>query len=680
MRKRLFWFDHSKPENKADPTQPLGTSHTNDFEVEMVAATVSHLVRQGVYSHDQIAVLTPYLGQLHKLKKRLGNSFEIVLGDRDTGELDRQGLGLDLESAPDIQKKSLGKCLTLATVDNFQGEEAEVVVISLVRSNPDGRCGFLRTSNRINVLLSRAKHGMYIFGNSATYAQVQMWSDIIAHAHTHARGLAIQAKTALLAKDLAIYNVITVAVVKNAQSPVRLARSRRAFLPVRIASVQCRALRRVIGFLARCDVQRNWHAVINVHHFAEKFALNLNIANMDGQLRISEYYDIDENGRINGIKELGEFAQVKSCPTCRGSLRNLSRYGRIVRQALLEESTKKFITWSHTESMDFENRLLDEQERLENLNFGKEILVTIGRQGQLRITGQRLHQLLSIAQWVGYGRYDPILRLYREIARYVHHVAIEEQPYQRVHDLVQHSRRRGIGSGQFLLNPSKLETRGLLLAGSLLLRCDLLILKDFMALRRQAQPNLTTILIDLATTLGDCDELIRLAKEKKYVRHETEGHIYFIQFAALVRSLFLEKLSRTFEESEEMDRMKARGEEHLAKARVLLDHHKESTSHLVKEFEIAELMLIGARYTPISMEEKRAIWLAMSKEFSGTGHWYACENGHPFTVGECGMPMEQTRCPECGAAVGGWNHQAAQGVYHDADMDALGTATGDLLL
>jgi hypothetical protein len=179
MRKRLFWFDHSRPEGKADPTQPLTTSHTNDFEVEMVAALVSHLVRQGVYAHDQIAVLTPYLGQLYRLKKRLGSSFEIVMGDRDTEDLDKQGLELDVESPPAVQKKSLGKCLTLATIDNFQGEEAAIVVISLVRSNPEVRCGFLKTSNRINVLLSRAKHGMYILGNSATYAHVPMWSDVI---------------------------------------------------------------------------------------------------------------------------------------------------------------------------------------------------------------------------------------------------------------------------------------------------------------------------------------------------------------------------------------------------------------------------------------------------------------------------------------------------------------------
>ncbi|KAK3366563.1 hypothetical protein B0H63DRAFT_405475 [Podospora didyma] len=61
----------------------------------------------------------------------------------------------------------------------------------------------------------------------------------------------------------------------------------------------------------------------------------------------------------------------------------------------------------------------------------------------------------------------------------------------------------------------------------------------------------------------------------------------------------------------------------------------------------------------------------MRKEFLGTGHWYRCTNGHPFTVGECGMPMEMARCPECGAAVGGQNHAPTEGVRRAEDIDNL---------
>lgn len=49
----------------------------------MIAALVLHLVRQGTYESKDIAVITLYLGQLQKIKKRLANSFKIVVRDRD---------------------------------------------------------------------------------------------------------------------------------------------------------------------------------------------------------------------------------------------------------------------------------------------------------------------------------------------------------------------------------------------------------------------------------------------------------------------------------------------------------------------------------------------------------------------------------------------------------------------
>ncbi|KAK5019663.1 hypothetical protein LTR16_000359 [Cryomyces antarcticus] len=136
VSKRLFWLDHSEPETGLDPQQMTATSYTNDFEVEMTAALVSHLVRQGVYKVNDIAVLTPYLGQLRKFKKRLADSFEIVINDLDLEELGKEGEEFHGKSSPTpVSKTTLLQTLKVATVDNFQGNEAAVVVISLVRSN-----------------------------------------------------------------------------------------------------------------------------------------------------------------------------------------------------------------------------------------------------------------------------------------------------------------------------------------------------------------------------------------------------------------------------------------------------------------------------------------------------------------------------------------------------------------
>lgn len=53
----------------------------------------------------------------------------------------------------------------MSTIDNFQGEEARIVIVSLTRSNAAGKIGFLSEAQRVNVLLSRARDGLILVGN-----------------------------------------------------------------------------------------------------------------------------------------------------------------------------------------------------------------------------------------------------------------------------------------------------------------------------------------------------------------------------------------------------------------------------------------------------------------------------------------------------------------------------------
>jgi len=93
----------------------------------------------------------------------------VVLSARD--ELDLRSLDEHTEGSEEGPAKahafkSLDKRVRLASIDNFQGEESKVVIVSLVRSNERGQLGFLSVLNRVNVLLSRAMHGMYLIGNA----------------------------------------------------------------------------------------------------------------------------------------------------------------------------------------------------------------------------------------------------------------------------------------------------------------------------------------------------------------------------------------------------------------------------------------------------------------------------------------------------------------------------------
>lgn len=191
MQKNVYWLDHDHFEEGKN-SEMHHKSHSNIWEVEMVHALIRHIVRQGVYKSSDIAVLTPYTGQLQKLRSAMRNDFEIILSDRDQDALDKDGFTEGDTSPPHetaelhsthrktvLEKKTLSDLLRIATVDNFQGEEAKVIIVSLVRSNNEKRVGFLRTTNRINVLLSRAQHGMYLIGNSDTYSNIDMWQKVI---------------------------------------------------------------------------------------------------------------------------------------------------------------------------------------------------------------------------------------------------------------------------------------------------------------------------------------------------------------------------------------------------------------------------------------------------------------------------------------------------------------------
>jgi len=64
--------------------------------------------------------------------------------------------------------KPLRHLITVNTVDGFQGQERDIIVISMVRNNDDGNIGFLRDLRRMNVAITRARMKLFIMGDSKT--------------------------------------------------------------------------------------------------------------------------------------------------------------------------------------------------------------------------------------------------------------------------------------------------------------------------------------------------------------------------------------------------------------------------------------------------------------------------------------------------------------------------------
>lgn len=120
-------------------------SYYNEAEAAVVAAEATRLFEAGVAAAD-VGIITPYVAQIGKIRA--------ALQDQATPA------GTDLDA------------VKVATVDSFQGSEREAIVVSFVRSNPQGFSGFLtfpaEGPRRLNVALTRARRRCVLVGNFDT--------------------------------------------------------------------------------------------------------------------------------------------------------------------------------------------------------------------------------------------------------------------------------------------------------------------------------------------------------------------------------------------------------------------------------------------------------------------------------------------------------------------------------
>jgi helicase required for RNAi-mediated heterochromatin assembly 1 len=142
-----FFVTHEWPETKDE-----NGSSSNLHEAAMLVGLVDYLVLNGVTT-EEITILTFYNGQRKLILKCLRE--HVNLGSRRSS-------------------------FKVVTVDSYQGEENDIVLLSLVRSNEKQSIGFLDVENRVCVAISRAKRGFYIFGNGLLLcSQSETWQSIV---------------------------------------------------------------------------------------------------------------------------------------------------------------------------------------------------------------------------------------------------------------------------------------------------------------------------------------------------------------------------------------------------------------------------------------------------------------------------------------------------------------------
>ncbi|CAG8473184.1 15643_t:CDS:10 [Racocetra fulgida] len=98
-QKNVYFVDHRYSEDSGDNEFAMN-SHSNTYEAKMIVEIVKYFVRNGYDKPGQIAVLTPYLGQLIKIRDVLSKSFVVVIDERD------DQLITDMEESIDDENKN----------------------------------------------------------------------------------------------------------------------------------------------------------------------------------------------------------------------------------------------------------------------------------------------------------------------------------------------------------------------------------------------------------------------------------------------------------------------------------------------------------------------------------------------------------------------------------------------
>ena len=133
-----------------------GTSTTNIDEAALLIRYLTCLlITLPGENLPSVAVISPYKEQIHLLNELLEN----------TGEM-----------------QPFKDRISVNTIDSFQGQERDIVCISLTRSNAEGSIGFLADIRRMNVAMTRARKKLIVIGDSATLARHPFYAGFIEYA------------------------------------------------------------------------------------------------------------------------------------------------------------------------------------------------------------------------------------------------------------------------------------------------------------------------------------------------------------------------------------------------------------------------------------------------------------------------------------------------------------------
>lgn len=127
---------------------------------------------QSFYNPEEYFILRQHLDNLLVIVGDQPISIGIISPYREQVIAIQDAIVKDFDHFPDAN-------IEVNTIDAFQGQERDVIYISMVRSNDMGEIGFLKDTRRMNVAMTRAKKKLIIIGDSATLSSFPFYNDFL---------------------------------------------------------------------------------------------------------------------------------------------------------------------------------------------------------------------------------------------------------------------------------------------------------------------------------------------------------------------------------------------------------------------------------------------------------------------------------------------------------------------
>lgn len=153
----IDWIDTPEELEFREQQAGDGVSRQNPAEAELTLQSLKdYFTKIGkdriLYERIDVGIISPYRGQVSLLRRMLRR---------------------------DAFWKPFRHLVTINTIDGFQGQERDVIVISMVRNNDEGEVGFLRDLRRMNVAITRARMKILLIGNRTTLSHYPFYRRLL---------------------------------------------------------------------------------------------------------------------------------------------------------------------------------------------------------------------------------------------------------------------------------------------------------------------------------------------------------------------------------------------------------------------------------------------------------------------------------------------------------------------